>query len=259
MKTLAEYHDIIIHLRADIQQHYHEFMRDPNDIETIHSLRVSIRQLRSLISFIRPLLNQKDYRIIQSKCRQLHQNSSDLRNLDVLMLDWKTFQEQYKTLIDYTNLSKVFQEQREYLKQEVMTYDFKTLFDETFSMINLTLAACHCNNFQKFVDNRLNKWARSIKKLSKSNEDIHALRIKYKKLRYVQTALELEVMDLKDLKKSQDILGDLNDTYTAIILLDDYSSRFKHLQLDDDIGLFKGYQLLKRENLLKNLNLLHSK
>ncbi len=256
MKTLSEYHDIIIHLEKDIQQQYQEFLRNPNDIETIHALRVSIRQLRSLISFIKPLLGKETYQDIQAHLRKLHQTSADLRNLDVLMVELNSFQEQNSVMRNCIALSTLLSEEREQHKNAVMATDFQSPFNKVSTMINLTLASTQSENFQKFVDNRLSKWSRSLIKLAKSinessSEGIHALRIKYKKLRYVQTLLESEVMDLKQLKKSQDILGEINDTYGAMTLLDAYSSHSQDESLNNEISIFKGYYLLKRDLLFK--------
>ena len=260
MKTVAEYHDILIHLRSDIFQQYQEFMRNPNDIETIHALRVSIRKLRSMISFIKPLFKKEDYQTIQAQLRQIHQTSSDLRNLDVLIQEWIAFQEQNKLIKNYTKLTKLFQEQREYLKKELKDDNFQFAFNQVMTLINISLASIQIDNFQIFVDQRLNKWGRLLNKLSKSidqlsRDSIHALRIKYKKLRYVQTLLEIEVLDLKTLKKNQDILGVIHDTYGAIELLDNYSNQYQETLLDAEINLFKGYHLLKRDALTKQLQI----
>ena len=60
------------------------FLEDPNDPETNHKLRVSIRTLRSLIDFMSPWQKRKQNKRIQQNLKFVVRRTSRLRELDVL-------------------------------------------------------------------------------------------------------------------------------------------------------------------------------
>ena len=60
------------------------FFDDPEDPETMHKLRVSIRTLRSLVRFVAPWQNAKQNRRADQALRDVVRETSRLRELDVL-------------------------------------------------------------------------------------------------------------------------------------------------------------------------------
>lgn len=61
------------------------FLDDPDDVETLHKLRVSIRTLRSLLGFLEPFLEKKQAKGLQRELRGIVLQTSDLREYDVLL------------------------------------------------------------------------------------------------------------------------------------------------------------------------------
>lgn len=61
------------------------FLDDPDDVETLHKLRVSIRTLRSLVGFLEPFLEKKQAKGMQRELRGIVLQTSDLREYDVLL------------------------------------------------------------------------------------------------------------------------------------------------------------------------------
>lgn len=61
------------------------FLADPDEPETLHKLRVSIRTLRSLLAFAAPFLDRKRHKALQRDLRAVVIETSRLREYDVLM------------------------------------------------------------------------------------------------------------------------------------------------------------------------------
>ena len=46
----------------EVDRRLDAFLANPDDVETIHKLRISIRTLRSLLAFVSPLLKRRRHR-----------------------------------------------------------------------------------------------------------------------------------------------------------------------------------------------------
>ena len=67
-----------------VAQRYAAFLADPDDPETNHKLRVSIRTLRSLVDFLSPWQKPKQNDRVQKNLKRVVRRTSRLRELDVL-------------------------------------------------------------------------------------------------------------------------------------------------------------------------------
>ena len=85
-KTLVELENIISKASDVVPQRMDAFIANPDDPETNHKLRVSIRTLRSLIDFISPWQNRSQNERIQSDLKTIVAETSRLRELDVFAL-----------------------------------------------------------------------------------------------------------------------------------------------------------------------------
>lgn len=63
------------------------FLANPDDVETIHKLRISIRTLRSLLAFVSPFLKRLRHRLLQADLRSVVIETSRLREYDVMLRD----------------------------------------------------------------------------------------------------------------------------------------------------------------------------
>ena len=68
-----------------VERRLEDFLADPDDVETVHRLRISIRTLRSLLAFVSPLLKRRRHRILQDDLRSVVIETSRLREYDVLL------------------------------------------------------------------------------------------------------------------------------------------------------------------------------
>lgn len=79
-----EFEAVLAKAADDVEVRTAAFFDDPNDPESIHKLRVSIRTLRSLVAFAAPWQKSKQNRIADRCLRDIVRETSRLRELDVL-------------------------------------------------------------------------------------------------------------------------------------------------------------------------------
>ena len=83
-RTLVQMEKTIRNESDNVRNRLEAFFEDPNDIETMHKFRVSIRTLRSLLVFVKPWMDAKQNARIQADLRDVVLETSRLRELDVL-------------------------------------------------------------------------------------------------------------------------------------------------------------------------------
>ena len=54
-----------------VERRLKAFLADPDDVETIHRFRISIRTLRSLLVFVSPFLKRRRHRLLQDELRSV--------------------------------------------------------------------------------------------------------------------------------------------------------------------------------------------
>jgi phosphohistidine phosphatase SixA/CHAD domain-containing protein len=69
------------------------FLNNPEDPETAHQFRVKTRAFRSLLSFIKPQLNQDQYQRAEDLLEKLSQGTVRLREIDVIKSEWTKLME----------------------------------------------------------------------------------------------------------------------------------------------------------------------
>lgn len=82
-KTLVKLEEIIADAADTVESRREAFFDNPEDIETLHKFRVSIRTLRSLIAFVKPWQNAQQNVATQTDLRDIVRYTSKLRELDV--------------------------------------------------------------------------------------------------------------------------------------------------------------------------------
>jgi phosphohistidine phosphatase SixA len=229
-----EISSLLLHCLKEIVSAYDEFMRNPDDPESVHEFRVKIRQFRSLLSFSRPELGKKDYDDIQNKARKLAGQFTYLREVDVMA---------GKLAEGYPALLSILKSEREAAK--------KTVFGELASasaapFIFEILQWIEEDPFKNsengkkplvgFVNDRAEDWLdgfrKGLEKVDKSNaKEIHALRIQGKKLRYIMTLMEPVLKEkqaalIPGLKKMQDSLGFICDIQMDIPVLEKLKDKY---------------------------------
>jgi CHAD domain-containing protein/phosphohistidine phosphatase SixA len=83
-KTLTTCEHVMASANRRLKKRTKDFLEHPEDPETLHKLRVSIRTLRSLTAFLKPFQDADQNAQVQSDLRDVVLITSSLRELDVL-------------------------------------------------------------------------------------------------------------------------------------------------------------------------------
>lgn len=252
----------------DIFRRLQYFLEKPDDPETAHQLRVKIRAHRSLLSFIRPQMEKKQYQIIRKQMKELFQRTGRLREIDVLIIAWRKylkahpkFDGQQSAMLSVL-VSERQQEQKEILGN-IAERALSVIFD-TWSRLHIAFKAQE-EPFADFSRKRLGRWEEQAQESIQALDyhdfpAIHALRIQFKKLRYVQSMLnpllQLESEEeIGRLKSLQDLLGSYCDTKRNISILQELNTRHATPEFGLESGLLSEYQaLLSAEKLTEIQN-----
>ncbi|MET3618212.1 CHAD domain-containing protein [Peptoniphilus olsenii] len=205
-----------------IKKNLDYFIEKPDDIESVHKYRVSIRSFRALVSMLKPVMSKKAYRTVQNIFRDKAQDAARLRELDVLINRWEDIRNQ-----DEINLLKALQKERKHEQQRLFRNLTNPRTKEEFvSGINLLLHELKKSKWKKIdgiklLDNRLNSWynyaLESLWEMEKFNFPyVHKIRIKSKKYRYVAEYFDEYLTDEQSerynlSKDRQKVLGQITD------------------------------------------------
>ena len=83
-KTLVCLEGVLAGASDTMQERLAAFFADPDDIETMHKFRVSVRTLRSLLAFVKPWQDAAQNETLQAELKAIVAETSRLRELDVL-------------------------------------------------------------------------------------------------------------------------------------------------------------------------------
>lgn len=217
------------------------------DTEFLHQFRVSLRKVRSLISLLKKSLPQKTIDVLRPKLSLIAQKTNKLRDLDVFLLDETKYRKLLPDTFDkgLSELYTLIQKQRKAEQKKLARYFSSESYmnDMAACAEELSLPLVYETDIsrkpilkvaKKLLLNRYHKMFEISLGVSNqsADEDVHALRIEFKKFRYlIEFFIELlpkkEITSLVgDLKKIQAVLGDFNDYSTQIDFLKNY--------IDDD-------------------------
>ncbi len=272
----SECRRLLVFYLSEVAKMQTRFLQRPEDIETAHQYRVKIRQVRSLISFIKPLLNSEDYERIQDLLRDMAGRFAYLREIDVLMEEWSILAESHPDLpkIPTVFLSVLKKErianQADICAQLVLEPTVESLgsiwawiFGDAWDKDLLDKDTATNKTYKDFVNERFDKWLRKAQKQFKRTDfndikAIHRLRIRFKKLRYVWTILEpLSIMEnkdfLSDLKIIQDKLGKICDANRDVTLLYGLRIKYPKAAFQYESGVIAGYLLSRASQIRQEI------
>jgi inorganic triphosphatase YgiF len=232
-----------------------ELLLENAETEPVHQTRVGLRRLRSAFSLFKPLFDgDADYKRLKPEVRALSAVLGDVRNLDVL-LDRVAVElrprlsEARDTAMAHARMMLCATSSRRLMVDltEWLAFGDWRLKPTDPALINGEATA--------FADALLERRRQQLKKRGRhlaalSNENRHKVRIEAKKLRYASEFFCSFYPDnkqrrhhkafLKAMENLQNILGDLNDSVTAPLVL-------KNLELDSGVlGNKKRTGLLKK-------------
>lgn len=241
-----------------IQERLVLFEADPSDPGTAHQFRVSIRVARSLLSFASPLFSEGAYHVFRDWLKVIGGQFGCLRELDVLLEQWTGF---VADAVGRTSLSKYIMRKRRVEEREMIHYLDSISISNELDMFQTWLENQPQNskeNFETFSDRRFANWnRRALKELRTLDyrewSEVHALRIRYKKIRYVQRAFprfdRQFTLSGERLKEMQDDLGLICDTYVNTNILRAMISDPDFQQSKNEANQFIDYLKEAREAL----------
>ncbi|MBF7097756.1 CHAD domain-containing protein [Alkalibacter mobilis] len=237
--------------------------------ESIHAFRVKIRQLRSFLYFVKPLINENNYVVMQTKLKNQSSYFSEIREHHVIIDYWKTFCQSRPELISYPNeLSKYFDQKLDEIEKKtyesissaLILTNIKSLQSDEIKFEKIASD----KNFEKFCTDRIKeikkKLSKEISSLDIRDDDfIHKTRIKAKKLRYSLNCIKPYInKDYKRLiklsKKATELLGGVCDSIRMIDLLNSYEKSDYPKELNYQTGLLVGHLIENQTSLIKKAN-----
>lgn len=248
-----EIEEIVSSYISMIKEQRKNFLDNPEQPETIHKLRVKIRQFRSFVSFLQPLMSQGDQKKTQKMLRGMARNCAYLRELDVVIETWQGYEHEFeKHDLTGQKFLKVLKSERQLEAKRLVEVleEAEFLKNSKWVQGNLKKAIKIKNETYKtlndMVQNVLKKWHVEMKNQydaisSHDPKAIHALRIRAKKIRYLVDILELE--DDREQNKIhekskdwQDVLGDMTDAnrnpHVVVKLAENYPNGSNTKEID---------------------------
>ena len=248
---------------------WHLLYQDPDNKLLVRQLRVKIRRLRSCLSFFKEGLPEETAANWQTFFRQEAEALANMRELDAAALTCRRRREAAGEEADSpTVLLDLFLKLRQDEQDKFFSNSFLNQHTDKLAEFMLWLNRLQAGAFKDlgretarhYVSRRLDKWCDKMLTLSKkypdfSNMDeLHEIRIKVKRFRYVTQTIDLTELPLdllRQLKQLQDVLGLLHDDYVNA-----YWARGIALQhpgeeeLQKQIHSFLSWQSARSESLL---------
>lgn len=234
------------------------YLKEPNDPETLHRLRVNLRRLRALLGFAKPLVADDSYAGQQGALRDWASELGSLRETDVLIDTWSRILDSGALPFEAPPLAAVLRQRRVQLQSQISKQLGSGKFTASALKLWIWLMEGHWSmdmdhDLSSYSIERLSSWIEALRRKGKALEELesgasHKLRIRIKKLRYALEVLHPllpgeESGDLhKSLKRLQDSLGRRQDSQTGAIhlreLLGPRASRAAH----EGMGLLLGWE-----------------
>jgi len=221
--------DCLNHFLANL-----EGVRTGDDPEYIHQARVALRRLRALIRVFAPVLPDDFVLIYNEGWRHFANQLGDARDLDVLLGETLPGISRHydghdaiETFIEYVATRR--QEAHESARASFHSLTLSQLILRFLTDLARLPASADGSGLKHFSRQRLRKRIKRIRSdavnlKSKTIDDLHRLRIQFKRLRYAveffaplfdQATIETY---LADLKAMQDTLGKINDLDRALAI-----------------------------------------
>ena len=248
---------------------WHLLYNEPNNKLLVRQLRVKIRRLRSCLVFFKDGLPEETVLHWQILFREDAEALSNMRELDVAAL---ACQRGRNTAGDEPGSSSPLQDAilqlRQKEKDKFFTDSCLNLHTEILvefmlwlnGLPALSLPGLPKENGNRYVARRLGEWSDKLISLNRkypdfSNmEDLHRIRIKVKRFRYVTQTIELAKLPmdlLRQLKQLQDVLGLLHDDYVNAVWARGIALQHPGEDaLQQDIQAFLNWQSARSESAL---------
>jgi len=207
------------------------------DAECLHQFRISLRQFRSILVFFKDEMSIKEWKKAEKLYKRLIKPTSKTRDFDVIATEY--ISSAFANNINSNEFEDFYQccasEQKKLhtiTENIILSKNFTGILNNFHDWINnncwkkeilknYSLKGVHLRKFiYKKVKRRHKKILNAESLIYPSTQnDLHKLRVNTKELRYILDILGSNIKqgkkESKDLKKLQEILGKINDTYVA--------------------------------------------
>jgi inorganic triphosphatase YgiF len=209
--------------------------------ESIRELRIQCRRLRSVLKFFQPQLKKDDWQFQVDRLRQWGTLLGSVRDIDVLQKSWAEFVDRFSPIMSFSqHWRKVLSERRDFLAEDVIhRLNRSELTQILFELQAWIYREQEGLDAEKSTTKAAEVMVRkgllqAVKELredldstdgSSSIKKLHRLRIKIKRLRYVQETLNgiphFRADDfILSLKRLQSAIGKIHDASQIKSLLE---------------------------------------
>lgn len=248
---------------------WHLLYQNPDNKLLVRQLRVKIRRLRSCLVFFRKGLPEAETSKWQSFFREEAESLSNMRELDAAAMTCRRLREvageedgSLALLLD------VFLRLRKDEQEKFFSHTFLNRHTEMLAKFMLWLNLLQTGTVKgpgnetarHYVARRIDGWCDKMLSLNKkypdfSNmDDLHKIRIKVKRFRYVTQTIDLTELPLdllRQLKQLQDVLGLLHDDYiNACWARGIAAQHMGEEEMQKQIQVFLNWQQARSEPLL---------
>lgn len=211
------------------------FVLSPQEPEAVHKLRVALRRLRAVLSYAKPVMEPEAYRDIVGRIKTVADETGYIRELDVLLEKWLGMEKEPQPQpLPGQTLEELLTERRQTALQTLLArYEELRPTAALLYVWSLLLGEAWSPKadapYLPFAQKRLKKWKDNVaagagKKPEKDLTKAHRLRIRGKKVRYVQEmqlagGMEPDGMEPEKLRSMLTRLGTLHDADRNIVIV----------------------------------------
>ena len=204
---------------------WYRLLEERDNRVLVRQLRVKLRRFRSCLVFFKEALPAEGISCWQTFFKAEAETLSELRELDVALLTCRQMRMAGESAgVLPVRLEKIFSELRQEAEQTIFVHH--RLNDHTNRLAEFWLWLSYFTEEKqklsvgRYCRQRLLRWSDRLKEQGKEGpdfanmEDLHKIRIKVKRLRYVLQTVNLVQLPeglLRQLKQLQDVLGLLHD------------------------------------------------
>lgn len=261
-KTLVNMESVLGNCAESMLEKRDAFFEDPEDIETMHKLRVSIRTLRSLTAFIKPWQNRSQNSELQATLKDIVAHTSRLRELDVFAQQAADTEGASEELVSFCENEALVERQRvlKVLSSKQCAKSFKkaaSLAENIKWNREATEKGLPAKTLRAHFDSVVSDLGNEISNLDLSDvEHTHDVRKSAKRVRYAaenfkQILGEDSVDIAKGMTAHQDNLGAICDARINIGLINEFLERDLPERVSWDLVLLRAQNETFLYNALK--------
>ena len=261
-KTLVTFESILRNCANEMLERREAFLDDPDDIETMHKFRVSIRTLRSLVAFIKPWQQSKQNEQLQSLLKATVAHTSRLRELDVFADQAGESETASSELIAFCDDEARSERERvkSVLTSKECTKDVKRAVGLSRNIVwksNCMQNGLSAKDVRAHFDGMVNSLESQLANLKLSDvERTHDVRKRAKRVRYVAEKFKGVIGNdavgiAKGMTAYQDNLGAVCDARVNIDLINDFIQRDLPERVSWDLALIRAQNETFLYNALK--------